>query len=118
MLDFSVDEFGKNARIAIIDSNSDNKLGGIDWDKCLFEYICELYADYSGIAPDDIDEGTQAAIRALTEDTKKKLSFKSVHKVFVRECRLEIEAEKFRERTKHLVDRTIYFVGQNLKVVL
>lgn len=114
LLDFSVDEFGKNAKIQILDSTGDDKLGGIDWDKMLNEYICKVYADENGISTDDIDADTKAVIDSQVEDTKKKLSALSSYSVNVGGTRLQVTAEEFRERTKNLVDRTIYFVTQLL----
>lgn len=115
LLNFSADESGGNAKIIIVDSDGDDKLGGIDWDKRLFEYICEAYSDDNGISIGDIDDYTKAAILSQVEETKKKLSLMAVRSINAGGSRLEITAEKFRERTKDLLDRTIYFVTQLLQ---
>lgn len=115
LLNFSADESGGNAKIIIVDSDGDDKLGGIDWDKRLFEYICEAYSDDNGISIGDIDDDTKAAILSQVEETKKKLSLMAVRSINAGGSRLEITAEKFRERTKDLLDRTIYFVTQLLQ---
>lgn len=114
LLDFSVDGFGKNAKIVILDSTGDDKLGGVDWDVKLYDYICEVYAGENGISTDDIDDSTKATILSQVEDTKKKLSVMSAFNVNAGGSRLQITAEEFRERTKNLVDRTIFFVNQLL----
>ena len=114
LLDFSVDEFGGNANIVILDSTGDDKLGGLDWDARLTDYICEVYADENGISKDEIDGSTKAAIESQTEDTKKKLTAMPSFNVTVGVSRLQITREEFCERTKNLVDRTIYFVSQIL----
>ena len=114
LLDFSVDDFGKNAKIVILDSTGDDKLGGVDWDVKLYDYICEVYAGENGISTDDIDDSTKATILSQVEDTKKKLSVMSAFNVNAGGSRLQITAEEFRERTKNLVDRTIFFVNQLL----
>lgn len=114
LLEFSVDEFGGNANIVILDSTGDDKLGGVDWDETLSDYICEVYADENGISKDDIDAATKAVIASQAEDVKKKLSVMASFNVNVGGSRLQVTAEEFRERTKSLVDRTIYFVTQLL----
>lgn len=114
LLDFSVDEFGGNASIVILDSTGDDKLGGVDWDEKLADYICELFADENGIGKDEIDAGTKALIKSQAEDVKKKLSVMTSFNVNAGGSRLQVTAEEFRERTKNLVDRTIYFVTQLL----
>ncbi|MBQ7545193.1 MAG: Hsp70 family protein [Synergistaceae bacterium] len=114
LLDFSVDEFGGNAQIVILDSTGDDRLGGVDWDKMMETYISELYADENGISTKDIDARTTALIKAQSEENKKRLSLLPTLSINVGTTRITITAEEFRERTKTLVERTTTFVSQLL----
>ncbi len=114
LLNFSVDEDGKNAAIDVIDSNGDDQLGGIDWDKRLYSYICKLYSEQSGIPVSDIDDDTQIVIRSKVEDLKKGLSRMNAKSISVGDERIEITVESFENETRDLVERTTNFVHQLL----
>ena len=114
LLNFSVDELGRNAKVKVIDSKGDDRLGGIDWDARLYQYIIERYSDQSGIAIDDIDEMTKSKARSQVEDTKKRLSKMSSININVGDERIEVTAEAFENATRDLVDRTMSFVHQLL----
>lgn len=114
LLNFSVDELGRNAKVKVIDSKGDDRLGGIDWDARLYQYIIEKYSDQSGIAIDDIDEMTKSKARSQVEDTKKRLSKMSSININVGDERIEVTAEAFENATRDLVDRTMSFVHQLL----
>ena len=114
LLNFSVDEDGKNAAIDVIDSNGDDQLGGIDWDKRLYSYICKLYSEQSGIPVSDIDDDTQIIIRSKVEDLKKGLSRMNTKSISVGDERIEITVESFENETCDLVERTMNFVHQLL----
>lgn len=114
LLNFSVDEDGKNAAINVIDSNGDDQLGGIDWDKRLYSYICKLYSEQSGIPVSDIDDDTQIIIRSKVEDLKKGLSRMNTKSISVGDERIEITVESFENETCDLVERTMNFVHQLL----
>ena len=112
LLNFSVDEEGKNATIDVIDSNGNDHLGGIDWDKRLYNYICKLYFEQSGIPVSDIDN---EIIRSKVEDLKKGLSRMNTKSISVGDERIEITVESFENETCDLVERTMNFVHQLLK---
>lgn len=114
LLNFSVDEDGKNAAIDVIDSNGDDQLGGIDWDKRLYSYICKLYSEQSGIPVSKIDDDTQIIIRSKVEDLKKGLSRMNTKSISVGDERIEITVENFENETRDLVERTTNFVHQLL----
>ena len=117
LFDISLDSAGK-AVIDVIDSGGDDRLGGIDWDARLFDYICELYCDENGFSPDQIDNELRATITRQVEGTKKLLSKKSTHSFNISNAgdvsRIEVSVEKFEELTQDLVERTMDFVHQLL----
>ena len=114
LLDFSVDELGNNARVKVIDSKGDDRLGGIDWDALLYQHIIEKYSEQSGISLDDIDDITKSKTHSQVEEVKKNLSQMSRIGIMVDDERIEVTAEDFENKTRHLVDRTITFVHQLL----
>ena len=117
LFDFSVDDSGK-AVIDVIDSGGDDRLGGIDWDARLFDYICEQYCDENGLSPDQIGSELRATMTRQVEGTKKLLSKKSTHSFNISNAgdvsRIEVSAERFEELTQDLVERTMDFVRQLL----
>jgi len=118
LLDFSVDANGKTA-IDILETGGDDRLGGIDWDARLEDYICELYTDETGVAQGDMDAELRQKIRSMVEDTKKALSGMPKKSLSINysgdTARLEVSREKFEELTADLVVRTMDFVHQLLK---
>lgn len=117
LFDFCVDEDGKTA-IDVIDSGGNDRLGGIDWDARLYDYICEQYCDENGISPDAVDSGLRAIIMRQVEGTKKLLSKKANHSINISfegdTSRIEVSAQEFKERTQDLVEMTMDFVRQIL----
>ena len=117
LFDFSVDDAGK-AAIDVLDSGGDDRLGGIDWDDRLYNYICELYCDENGFSSEQIDNELRVTIMRQVEGTKKLLSKKSTHSFNISYAgdvsRIEVSAEKFEELTQDLVERTMDFVHQLL----
>ena len=49
LFDFSVDANGK-ALIDIIETGGNDRLGGIDWDARMYDYMCEKYAFENGVS--------------------------------------------------------------------
>jgi len=117
LFDFCVSEDGK-ATIDVIDSGGNDRLGGIDWDARLYDYICEQYCDDNGISTDEVDSGLRAVIMRQVEGTKKMLSKKQKHSINVSyngdTSRIEVTAEKFQELTEDLVQMTMDFVRRLL----
>ena len=118
VLDISVDDDGK-ATIDVIDSGGNDRLGGIDWDARLYDYIAELYCDENGLALEDITPELRAVIQRQVEGTKKLLSKKANHSINISYdgdvTRIEISADAFKERTQDLVEMTMDFVRQILE---
>jgi molecular chaperone DnaK (HSP70) len=117
LFDFSVDDTGK-ASIDILDSGGNDQLGGVDWDKRLFDYISGLYSDENGVNRDEMDVELRQKIRAVVEETKITLSNMPNKKFTVNyggsATRLEVTREKFEELTRDLVEQTTDYVRQLL----
>jgi molecular chaperone DnaK (HSP70) len=112
------DESDASAVLDIIDSNGDDRLGGIDWDERLYSYMIDLYCEENGISADEVSDDVKLSIRRQVEGTKMLLSRKATHGINVYDegeaCHIEVSAEGFKERTSDLVERTMFFVQQLL----
>jgi molecular chaperone DnaK (HSP70) len=117
LFDFSVDDSGK-ASIDVINTGGDDRLGGIDWDARLYDYICEQYADEEGVTQDEMDSDLRQRIRSQVEETKKALSNMQRKSFTINYAgtptRIEVEREKYEELTLDLVERSMDFVRQLL----
>lgn len=118
LFDFSVDENGK-AVIDIIKTGGNDRLGGIDWDSRMYDYMCEKYAFENGIGKDDLDAELQHIIKAKVEQAKKDLSTLQKKSYTISydgdRTRIELTREEFEERTQDLVEQTMDFVHQLLE---
>jgi molecular chaperone DnaK (HSP70) len=114
LIDFSVDENGKSM-IEIIASNGDDRLGGVDWDAVLNDYMLEVYAGESEVQVNDIPHEIKQRIWAEAEDVKKGLSFTSIRGVSItaagESARIILTRDEFERRTKHLVKITTRLVN-------
>ena len=114
LLDFTVDDSG-NPSIDVIDTDGDDRLGGVDWDDCLYEHILERYAEETGESTDDKDAEFCQQVRNIAEDTKWKLTTLPAKKVTIeRTVNFEVTRETFEELTKPLVARTLDFIRKLL----
>lgn len=120
LFDFSVDDSGK-ALIDVIRTGGNDRLGGIDWDARMFDYMCQKYAFENGTEVSDMDDELRATIRAQVEQAKKDLSTlekKSYTIKYDRErTRIELTRQEFEELTQDLVQQTMDFVHQLLSDV-
>lgn len=118
LFDFSVDDNGR-ATIDVIETGGNDRLGGIDWDARLYDYICELYTDENGVSQDEMDAELRQKIRSQVEDVKKSISNMPSKNFTISYAgdatRLEVTREKFEERTQDLVEQTMDFVHQLLQ---
>lgn len=117
LFDFTVDENGKTV-IDVIKTGGDDRLGGIDWDARMFDYMCEKYSDEVGISVSELDEETRNVIKSLVEQSKRNLSQLPSKRVTIRTSSdkqaIDLSREEFEEKTKDLVERTMDFVHQLL----
>lgn len=120
LFDFSVDDDGK-ALIDIIKTGGDDRLGGIDWDARMYDYMCEKYIFENGISKDDMEEELKHKIKAQVEQAKKDLSTLQKKSYTISydgdRTRIELTRDEFEERTQDLVERTMDFVHQLLSDV-
>lgn len=120
LFDFSVDDDGK-ALIDIIKSGGNDRLGGIDWDARMFDYMCKQYAFENGTEIGDMDEELKATIRAQVEQAKKDLSTLEKKSYTIKydgdRTRIELTRNDFEEQTQDLVEQTMDFVHQLLSGV-
>ena len=117
LFDFSVDESGK-ALIDIIKTGGNDRLGGIDWDARMYDYMCEKYAYENGVEQDEMDAELQHKIKAQVEQAKKDLSTLQKKSYTISydgdRTRIELTREDFEARTQDLVEQTMDFVNQLL----
>lgn len=113
LFDFSVDESGK-AFIDIIKTGGNDRLGGIDWDARMYDYMCEKYAFENGVSQDDMELELQQKIKAQIEQAKKDLSTLQKKSYTIGydgdRTRIELTREDFESRTQDLVEQTMDFV--------
>lgn len=113
LFDFSVDESGK-AFIDIIKTGGNDRLGGIDWDARMYDYMCEKYAFENGVSQDDMELELQQKIKAQIEQAKKDLSTLQKKSYTISydgdKTRIELTREDFESRTQDLVEQTMDFV--------
>jgi molecular chaperone DnaK (HSP70) len=114
LFDFSVDESGK-ATIDVIETEGNDRLGGIDWDARLYDHISEIYADENNIVVDDIGAEFKQKIHAQVESVKKTISNMPKKSFTIDKTRIEITREQFEEQTQDLVEQTMDFVHKVLK---
>jgi molecular chaperone DnaK (HSP70) len=118
LIDFCVDEKGV-ATIDIIDSKGNPELGGIDWDRRLFEHMCDLYSEVTGIKKEEMDTELIYKINSQVEDTKRSLSNLQSKSLTIHysddSTRIDVTRTNFEEQTRDLVEQTMDFVHQILK---
>lgn len=118
LFDFSVDENGK-ALIDIIETGGNDRLGGIDWDARMYDYMCEKYAFENGVSQDDMEVELQQKIKAQIEQAKKDLSTLQKKSYTISydgdRTRIELTREDFESRTQDLVEQTLDFVNHLLE---
>lgn len=118
LFDFSVDENGK-ALIDIIKTGGNDRLGGIDWDARMYDYMCEKYAFENGVSQDDMEVELQQKIKAQIEQAKKDLSTLQKKSYTISydgdRTRIELTREDFESRTQDLVEQTMDFVNHLLE---
>jgi molecular chaperone DnaK (HSP70) len=117
LFDFSVDDEGRTF-IDVLETGGNDRLGGVDWDARLYDYICELYTDENGVGQDEMDAELRQKIRSQVEEVKKSLSNMPSKSFTINHgggtTRLEVTREKFEEQTQDRVEQTMDFVHRVL----
>lgn len=100
--------------LTIIKTGGNDRLGGIDWDARMFDYICQKYAFENGTEVSDMDDELRAAIRAQEEQAKKDLSTLEKKSYTIKydgdRTRIELTRQEFEELTQDLVQQTIEYI--------
>ena len=117
LIDFSVDDSGK-VMMDSVRTKGDDRLGGIDWDSRMFDYMCQKYTFENGTEVSDMDGELKAKIRAQVEQAKKDLSTLEKKSYVINydgdRTRIELTRQEFEEQTQDLVQRTMDFVHKLL----
>lgn len=117
IVDLRVDD-EQNVMVDAIRTGGNDKLGGVDWDNRLYDYLASDYAEQNGIDINDLDAEIIQIIHQKVEPTKISLSNVTSKTVTVvcegESTKIAITREKFEELTKDLVDQTMYFVDDVL----
>ena len=120
LIDFVVNANG-GTLVDVLRTGGDDRLGGVDWDNRMFDYMCEKFADENGVDKSDVDSDSElcATIRALVEQAKKDLSSLEKKSYTIKHegdrVRIELTRAEFEARTQDLVQRTMSFVDKLLE---
>ena len=120
LFDYSVDD-NKKALIDVIKTGGNDRLGGIDWDARMFDYMCQKYALESDLEISDMNEELRAIIKAQVEQAKKDLSTLEKKYYIIKydgeRIRIDLTRQEFEEITQDLVQQTMDFVHKLLSDV-
>lgn len=106
---------GKKIEVTATDGNS--MLGGMDWDKCLVQWLDEQFAKKCRITPSETPPGL-VMLRTEAEALKHSLTSRKQVKVRIafagKVLQTKIARDDFEEMTAHLLDRTRFTVRKLL----
>ncbi|WP_161604388.1 Hsp70 family protein [Roseiconus nitratireducens] len=106
----------KAIRVLATDGNA--MLGGIDWDRCLSQWLDDQFAQACGFRPSEADTG-QAWLMQEAEELKHALSSRPEVKIRLTfqnsTLKTKITQSQFDDLTAHLLDRTRFTVSKLLK---
>jgi molecular chaperone DnaK (HSP70) len=113
IVDFSATEGGQPV-VKVLATEGDDRLGGIDWDARLYDYICEQYQDETGVSQDEMDAELIQKIKSQVEDVKRSLSNMPSRSFTINyagdSTHITVTREKFEEITSDLVEKTTTFI--------
>jgi molecular chaperone DnaK (HSP70) len=108
-----------DARIDIIRTDGNDRLGGKDWDDRLYGHLMIKYSEENGSSPESADMGLRQIIRSRAEETKWKLSQMASTKVTISyegdNTKIELTQAEFNDMTKDLLAQTIGFIDAILE---
>lgn len=106
---------GKKIDVIAVDGNA--RLGGIDWDKCVADWMSEELANLHGVSEGELKAGRVDLLRQA-EELKHALSARESVKVRARLgnaiLQTTLTRETFDDLTAHLLDRTRFTVSKLL----
>lgn len=104
--------------IEVLAVGGDHMLGGVDWDKHLFDYIVDQTVEQVGDDSIRDDEGALQELRILAENTKQALSKAETKTVIHRQTgtpvKIVVTRQQFEEMTAELLDETIRITKRTL----
>ncbi len=96
----------------------DVHLGGIDWDRRIFDHVIQHFIDEFGVDPQE-DNAAAERLRQSAEVAKMALTARSQYKLHFEyegnRLRIDLTRELFEELTQDLVERTLFTVRKMLK---
>ncbi|MCL2158264.1 MAG: Hsp70 family protein, partial [Oscillospiraceae bacterium] len=105
-------------KIDIIDSDGNDRLGGMDWDKRLADFVLNEYAQQENISVDDIKPEMMHRIKTSAEGAKIALSTTINRNVTIpsnseegRMVKINVTREIFNDLTRDLVNRTMSYLN-------
>ena len=118
LLDYKIDD-DMNGKLEIISVDGNDRLGGVDWDARMYDYMCEAYAFENGLYQDEMNFELQQKIKDLSERVKKDLSVLQKKSYAISydgdRTRIELTREDFESRTQDLVEETVFIVNRLLE---
>jgi molecular chaperone DnaK len=107
---------GKNYKVLATDG--DVKLGGVDWDRCIVDYLAQQFAEKHEVDPRDDASGFQRLLREA-EDAKRSLSSRDKVTITFEHAgqgmRVLLTRSKFESMTAHLLERTRFTITSLLQ---
>ena len=108
----------EGSQFTAIATAGDVHLGGIDWDKRIFEYVSAQFVEKFKLDPRE-DDSAAERLRQSAEVAKMALTVRNVYKIHSeyegKRLRLDLTREKFQELTQDLVERTLFTIRRMLK---
>ena len=106
----------QSINVIAIDGNS--RLGGVDWDQCLADWLAEQFTQKLGVSPADLQSEAAFFLREAeaikhTLSAKKKTNARIRLMNHVLQC--EVTRDLFNELTAHLLDRTRFTIKKLLE---
>ncbi|MDR1639297.1 MAG: Hsp70 family protein [Clostridiales bacterium] len=118
IIDMQVDSNG-GVVVDAIRTGGNDKLGGVDWDEILYNYILTEYSEFIGIDQQDLDVELKQTIRSRVEATKTALSNVKSKRFSIPynnvPASVEVTRETFESLTKDLVSQTMFFIDDVLQ---
>jgi molecular chaperone DnaK len=103
------------SNIDVLASDGNAMLGGIDWDKCLIQWLDDQFATTCGFRPSETPVG-MSMLSTEAQELKHTLSIRDSSRVRIafngQVMQSQITREDFEELTAHLLDRTRFTIRQ------
>jgi molecular chaperone DnaK len=108
----------QDSQYTAIGTAGDVYLGGIDWDKRIFDFVIEQFINELDIDPRE-DSSAAERLKQSSEVAKLALTARSQYKMHCEyegnRLRIDLSREQFEELTRDLVERTLFTIRKMLK---